>query len=127
MKHGARPWIWPDYMLWNEPEQFFGKMPKTVIQSNWYYGEEFDKNRKHVKAYLELEENKFDQIPTASFHNNNFKSIGNTVEFCSKHIDDSRLLGFLQTFWKPTIEEYRELILGGIALMGEAKRSYYNR
>ena len=125
LKNGARPWIWPDYMLWNEPEQFFSKMPGSVIMSNWYYGETFDINQKHVKAYIDLEKAKFDQIPTGSFHNNNTKSIGNTVKFCSEHIDDSRLLGFLQTFWKPTIEEYRELILGGIELIGEARRNYY--
>ena len=111
-------------MLWNEPEQFFSKMPGSVVISNWYYGETFDINQKHVKAYIDLEKAKFDQIPTGSFHNNNTKSIGNTVKFCSEHIDDSRLLGFLQTFWKPTIEEYRELILGGIELIGEARRNY---
>lgn len=128
-KLGGRPWIWSDY-LWHHPELFLENMPKSVIQGNWYYGEEFKltplngSDNSAVKAYLELEANHYDQIPTASYHAENEKSILNTVQFCKSHIDNSRLLGFLQTFWKPTIEEYRERILKGIALAGEAKRSY---
>lgn len=124
-KNDSRAWIWPDYMLWNEPKQFFDRMPKSVVQSNWYYGETLDKNQKYVKAYLELEEHGYTQIPTGSFHDNNTKSIKSTVEFGYANLTDSLLLGFLQTFWKPTIEEYRDLILRGIELIGEAKRHYY--
>jgi hypothetical protein len=120
-KQNSRAWIWPDYMLWNFPDQFFEKMPKTVIQSNWYYGESFDANDKYVKAYLDLESHGYDQIPTGSYHAENERSFMNTVQFCEKNIDDKRLLGFLQTFWKPTIEEFRERILKGVELAGEAK------
>jgi hypothetical protein len=120
-KHNSRAWIWPDYMLWNKPEQFFKKMPKSVVQSNWYYGEEFVKTDKYVKAYLDLESYGYDQIPTGSYHAENGKSILNTVQFCENEINDTRLLGFLQTFWKPTLEEYRERILKGVELAGNAK------
>ena len=125
---GARAWIWPDYMLWNKPEQFFERMPKSVVQSNWYYGEDFDliredgKSNLPVKSYLDLNAHGYDQIPTGSFHADNDKSMGNTVRFCKKHIDDRYLLGFLQTCWKPTIEEYREQILKGIELAGDARK-----
>ena len=128
-KAGSRPWIWSDY-VWHRPEVFYKKMPKSVVQSNWYYGESFnlnqlDKNRQtYVRAYIELNAHGYDQIPTGSNDQNNPKSIGNTVEFAGKNIDDSRLLGFLQTFWKPTIEEYRNLIVEGIELTCEAKKLY---
>jgi hypothetical protein len=127
---GSRAWIWPDYMLWNNPEQFFKNMPKSVVQSNWYYGEDFDlvqtdgNRNKYIKSYLDLKTHGYDQIPTGSFHAENEKSIGNTVQFCRKHIQDEHLLGFLQSFWKPTIEEYRERILKGIELAGDAKKWY---
>jgi hypothetical protein len=124
-QNGSRAWIWPDYMLWNEPEQFFKKMPKSVLQSNWYYDEKFDFNSKYVQAYLDLEKNGYDQIPTGSYHNYNTGSIGSTVTFGKEHIDDSRLLGFLQSFWRPTIEENRDRIIGGIELLGKAKQSFY--
>jgi hypothetical protein len=127
---GSRAWIWPDYMLWNNPEQFFQKMPKSVVQGNWYYGEDFDliqpdgNTNKYVKSYLDLNAQGYDQIPTGSYHAENDKSIGNTVRFGKKHFEDKHLLGFLQTFWKPTIEEYRERILRGIELAGNAKEWY---
>ena len=128
-KRGARPWTWSDY-VWHHPDEYFKKMPKSVIQSNWYYGQDFGSDhmsagaKTAVKAYAELDQQGYDQIPTGSNHMHNPKSIGNTVKFCKEHIDDSRLLGFLQTFWKPTIETYRKLILEGIELTGEAKKLF---
>lgn len=124
-KHGSRAWIWSDY-LWHNPELFFKKMPKSVIQSNWYYGEEFDINNPSVKAYLDLEKYGYEQIPTGSFHSGNEKSILNTVKFCTENIVDPRLLGFMQTFWSPTIELYRNPILDAIELAGKAKKWYEN-
>ena len=129
MKKGVRPWVWSDY-LWHHPEKFFKMMPKSVVQSNWYYGENFDleqpdeKRRKYIKAYMELDAHGYDQIPTGSNDQNNPKSIGNTVEFCSKHINDERLLGFLQTLWMPTIEKFRVPILQAIDLIGAARRNF---
>jgi len=131
MKKNVRPWVWSDYM-WHYPEQFFKMMPKSVIQSNWYYGEDLDPKHTYVKAYLDLEAEGYDQIPTGSFHavpGKNFqalnpKNIGNTVEFCSKHISDSRLMGFMQTFWMPTTVRFEPTILKAIDLTGEAKRSF---
>jgi len=123
-KQNCRAWIWSDYMLWGHTEQFFIKMPKTVVQSNWYYNDNFDKASKYVNAYLDLESHGYDQIPTGSYHSDNEKNILGTVQFAEKNIDNSRLLGFLQTFWKPTLEEYRERILKGIELAGDAKKWY---
>ena len=40
-KHDARPWVWSDY-VWLHPGEFFREMPKSVLQSNWYYAEAFD-------------------------------------------------------------------------------------
>jgi len=122
-KNGSRPWIWSDYM-WHHPDLFFKNMPKSVLQSNWYYGEKFDEKDTYVKAYLDLESHGYDQIPTGSYHAENEKSILNTVKFCEKNINNTRLKGFLQSFWKPTIEENRERILKGIELAGNAKEWY---
>lgn len=121
LKNGSRPWVWSDY-YWHNPEFFLKYMPKSVIQSNWYYDERFEEKIKEVKTYLDIERYGYDQIPTGSYHDNNAKSILGTVQFCEKKIEDSRLLGFLQTFWKPITEEYRERILKGIELTGEAKK-----
>lgn len=131
MSRNVRPWVWSDY-VWHHPDQFFKMMPKSVIQSNWYYGEDFDTNKTFVRAYIDLEKEGYDQIPTGSFHPNvgrnfeaiNEKSIGNTVKFCSEHIQDQRLMGFMQTFWMPTIERFSSTILRAVDLLGEAKNSF---
>ena len=129
---GVRPWVWSDYQ-WNNPDLFYKKMPKSVVQSNWYYSPKFnletvtDGQRKQINAYSDLNREGYDQIPTASFHTNDRpKSIGNTVKYCSEHIDDNHLMGFMQTFWMPTVEQNRERILKGIDLIGEARTNYIN-
>ena len=64
-KGGARAWIWSDY-VWHHPELFYRKMPKSVVQSNWYYDAKFDPQNARAKAFRELDEHGYDQIPTGS-------------------------------------------------------------
>ncbi|HEY4209179.1 MAG TPA: hypothetical protein VGM31_20280 [Puia sp.] len=123
-KTGSRAWIWAD-VLWHKQDEFFKKMPKSVLQSNWYYDESFDEKLTPVKAYLDLEANGYDQVPTGGFYKRDGsgeKSILNTVKFGAARIGKPRLYGFLQTFWAPTTEDNRGSILKAIALAGEAKR-----
>ncbi len=106
-KNGIRPWIWSDY-AWHKPEIFFRKMPKSVLQSNWYYDSAFDlntlaePNRTYVKLYNDLEAHGYDQVPTGSNHSvpDNFES---TVDYCKKVVDPSRLFGFMTAPWRPTL------------------------
>lgn len=122
-KHGSRAWIWSDYM-WKHSEDFFKNMPRSIIQSNWYYSENMDEKLTPVKAYLDLESHNYDQVPTGGFYRKNDadeRNMMNTVQFCEKNISDARLLGFLQTFWAPTTEDNRRNILKAINLIGEAK------
>ncbi len=125
--HRAKAWLWPDYMLWHHPDQFFSRMPKTVMQSNWYYDEEFNPEWDMVRQYIDLEKHGYDQILTGSYHYENPKSIGNTVAFAEQYIGKQHLKGFLQTWWKPTVEENRERILRAVSLIGEARKAYNDR
>lgn len=125
--HRAKAWLWPDYMLWHHPDQFFSWMPKTVMQSNWYYDEEFNPEWDMVRQYIDLEKHGYDQILTGSYHYENPKSIGNTVAFAEQYIGKQHLKGFLQTWWKPTVEENRERILKAVSLIGEARKAYNDR
>jgi hypothetical protein len=121
-RKGVRPWIWSDY-LWHHPNEFFEKMPKSVLQSNWYYGETFDPQQDYVKAYLDLERHGYDQVPTGS----NWSCDGNfggTVEFATKYIARQRLAGFLQTVWRPTLEEYRRKHLDAIDQLARARKAF---
>jgi len=105
-KGGARPWIWSDY-VWEHPNVFLKKMPKTVLQSNWFYGQEFDIEKKGVKAYHILDKHGYDQIPTGSNWTNPV-NFGRTVEYCRKHIKPELLKGFLHSAWLPMLEKNRQ-------------------
>lgn len=117
---GTRPWIWSDY-VWRHPETFFERMPKSVLQSNWYYGTEFNEKINYVKAYLDLEEHGYDQVPTGSNWSvpENFEK---TVLYCKEHIAPNRLLGFLQTVWKPTLEACRQHHIQALELVRQAMK-----
>lgn len=106
-KNGVRPWVWSDY-AWHKPDVFFRKMPKSVLQSNWYYGASFDMKtlkeptKTYVKLYDDLEKYGYEQVPTGSNHSvpENFEG---TVGYCKKVIDPSRLMGFMTAPWRPTL------------------------
>jgi hypothetical protein len=126
-KAGVRAWVWSDY-VWNHPEEFFARMPKSVVQSNWYYDERFENienelQRRYVEAYLKLEAHGYDQIPTGSNwtwpHN-----MEHTVEYLRDQIAPERLLGFMTAPWHPTLEEYRQHHTDAIEQLGrQVKRS----
>ena len=86
-----------------------------------------------MKAYIDLNAEGYDQIPTGSNDagahgpTNNNKSISNTVDFCTRHINDKHLMGFLQSMWMPTIEKFRPNIMQTIELAGEARRNFESK
>ena len=110
---GMRPWIWSDY-VWNHPDLFFSRMPKSVLQSNWYYGPCFDfdelkargweKYITWVKAYEDLDKAGFDQVPTGSNWgcDTNF---ADTVSYCRKVCSPDRLKGFMMAPWFFTLPD----------------------
>jgi hypothetical protein len=125
----VRSWVWSDYG-WTHPDLFFKKMPKTVLQSNWWYrGTIFDLDqlkdldKRDVKFYYDLEEHGYDQVPTGSNHYipENMEA---TVEGCKKFIDPSRLLGFMQSPWRPTLPACYRHHQEAIEQLGRAIKNY---
>ncbi len=119
---GVRPWIWSDF-YWNHPEEFLKRMPKSVLQSNWYYGASFDPSKeKYVQAYLDLDKAGYDQVPTGSNWSTdvNFKG---TVEFCKKNLSSGHLKGFLMAPWFFTLPEWQDKNLQAIAQVEETIRA----
>jgi hypothetical protein len=132
---GPRPWVWSDY-AWHNPEPFYERMPKSIIQSNWYYGDNFsapEAGRPHLLeggetgggdqslAYLDLDDHGYDQVPTASNYTSP-TNFANTVEFCMRRIEKERLLGFLQTPWRRTIAEFRDIHVTAIDQVAATRR-----
>ncbi len=127
-KNGVRPWIWSDY-AWHHPKTFFRKMPKSVLQSNWYYGSGFDlenlkePSKTYVKLYNDLEAHGFDQIPTGSNHSN-ADNMEKTVDYCKNVVDPSRLYGFMTAPWRPTLAPCLDRHKEAIGQVGRARKSF---
>ena len=101
-KLGCRPWIWSDY-CWHHPEEFLQRMPKSVLQSNWYYGSQFqaetdERQKTRVETFAKLEKAGFDQLPCGSncYTDGN---LGRLVPFCDGIIAPERLKGYMTAPW----------------------------
>lgn len=116
-KAGARAWVWSDF-CWAHPEEYYRRMPRSVLQSNWWYHEVLDPEDRAVQAYVELEREGYDQVPTGSNWTSP-RNFGRTVEFAAQNIAPERLKGFLQTVWRPTLQACRETHLAAIRQAGE--------
>jgi hypothetical protein len=121
-KAGMRPWIWSD-CYWRHPDAFLKRMPKSVLQSNWYYGAKFnpaemgDRGR-HVEAYEWLDKAGFDQVPTGSNFSCDVNFAG-TVKFCDEKCDAGRLKGYMMAPWTRTFAIHEEKSMQAIAQMAE--------
>jgi hypothetical protein len=118
-KGGARAWMWSDYS-WNHPEEFYKRMPKSILQSNWYYDLKFDPKDKMVRPFRELDEHGYDQFPTGSnyyTHHSNFVAL---AEYARRTVAPEHLVGLLQTPWHPTTEKYRAQHLDAIDQVAKA-------
>jgi hypothetical protein len=125
--NSSRPWIWSDY-AWNHENEFFKKMPKSILQSNWYYGKTFETKqldetgRNMLNLYDKLNQHGYDQIPTGSNHSNK-SNFGKTVDYANQNIDSNNLLGFLMAPWRPTLASCGEKHFEAINLLKTAKNS----
>jgi len=118
-KAGSRAWVWSD-VVWHHHDEFLERMPTSVVQSNWYYWLNFHKVRDHrVKAYFELEERGYDQVPTGSIWHSP-DNFGRLASYCLARLSPERCLGFLQTPWKPTLPEFEDSHLLAIATVEAA-------
>ena len=108
-KHGARHWMWADYM-WERgnEELYLSRMSKSILQSNWFYQTFTEYPETHpkrydfrIKSYELLNERGFDQVPTSSSYQCQVNSY-QTVAFCKEKLDPALLKGFLTAAWSRT-------------------------
>jgi hypothetical protein len=127
-KQNVRPWIWSDY-AWHNPDVFFRKMPKSVLQSNWYYDGfsqndfETENSKTYLGLYEKLEAHGYDQIPTGSNHSDD-ANMEATADYCKKVIDSSRLYGFMTAPWRPTLMPCLDKHQEAIRQIGRAIKKY---
>lgn len=125
-KRGARAWIWSDF-IWHHEAEFLARMPKSILQSNWYYEESLEPDSEpcqtYVNGYNILEANGYDQAPAGSNHSTP-RNFGNTVRWAKDHIAPERLKGFFQTIWRPTTEGFRQRHIEAIEQIGAARKEF---
>ena len=120
-RQGVRPWIWSDYH-WSHPDAFVARMPRNVLQSNWFYGPTLDESpaaasATSVATYRALDQAGFDQVPTGSNWSNDV-NFGNTVDYCRRALAPERLKGFLMAPWYFTLPPFEEKLAAAIDQVG---------
>ena len=121
-KNGSRAWIFSDY-VWHHPEVFYKKMPRSVIQSNFYYQNKF-KPDDLSRYFDELDKYGYDQIPVGSIYNPVPDNFGPLVDYCKGVIDPGRLYGFLMAPWKPTLTPCYDIHMEAINQVASAVRGF---
>jgi hypothetical protein len=124
-KAGCRPWMWSDY-AWHHKEECSKYMPKSVLQSNWYYDKSFDSAMMGDKAfrittYEWLDKEGFEQVPTGSNlrHATNFPD---TVRFCDSHCNAGRIRGYMMATWARTFASHESKALDAARILGEVRK-----
>jgi hypothetical protein len=109
-KHGARPWIWSDY-IWRNEEIFLKNMSKSILQSNWFYPQfqdwsntKLSHRNKCIETYEILDKHGFDQIPTCSTWNH-IANPYQTVAHGKTVLTPELLKGFMTASWLRTTDE----------------------
>jgi hypothetical protein len=132
---GSRPWVWSD-AAWHNPEEYYARMPKSIVQSNWYYNSVFTGDEtgrpKQVShdddtaymTYLDLDERGYDQIPTAALFPPLWDNLDETVAFAAERLDRQRVLGFLDTVWVPPTAGTRQLHLDMLDRVAAARAAF---
>ena len=109
-KYGATPWVWSDF-YWRNGDSFIKNMPKSAIQSNWFYQRfrkypEGDISNKRISTYEELDALGFKQIPCAStcrgYDGGELNSV-QTILHARERLNEDNVLGFMMAPWRNTV------------------------
>ena len=121
-KNGAKACIWSDYAR-HRPQEFIEKCPKSVIQSPWYYFNQFEgalteENQIRVAPFTILGDAGYEIIAGGSseYFNENISLLHN---YCKKYLSKDKYKGIIQTTWVATTEEWRETLFNAADLMKE--------
>jgi hypothetical protein len=140
-RNGARAMLWSDSICAGR-EEFFKRMPKSVMQIPWYYGKnfsdemlkwktEFEKKldwsiqRNLAASILELANAGYDIMPCTSNWSCD-EAADAMLSFCKKRVDPARIKGLFTAPWLKPVAAEDEKFRKGIKLFADAKRKYYS-
>ena len=121
---GSRAWVWTDYPAWRPRERFVEQMPKSVLQSAWWYAEMVDlvtcpDPRMFIKAglFADLEKMGYDQVPCGGNYCSD-RNMAEIVRCGDAVVKGGRLKGYLTTTWKATIPKNRKALFDAVDQLG---------
>lgn len=127
---GARAMMWTDYAR-HRPDEFIRRIPRSVVMCNWYYGDRFaddystleEEDMIRVRPFHLFAEQGFDQLATGSseYH---YHSTALLADHIARNVDNTHVLGFMQTTWCDTTAEREEELIRSAKSLGDAKRAY---
>lgn len=126
---GARPWVWSDD-YWHHPDTFLKYMPKSVLQSNWYYeayrGKDKDGKciQRMMQAYIDLDRYGYDQVPTGSTWSHE-RNLYDTMKFSKEELDPQKLKGIMAAPWKKCMGDDWYVMMQEAIRFGKAKKEIF--
>lgn len=111
-KVGTRPWVWADacWTYFGKQEEYLTKMPKSVLQSNWWY-KPLERNKDgqiedfRYQGYFALDRAGFDQVPTVSTIWGCVNNAQQTMELARQELNPALIKGFMTAPWRFTFPE----------------------
>ena len=145
-RHGSRAVMWSDKIC-NGRETFLARMPKDVLLSPWYYGNDFnertlawdasyekkidtwDVQRNLAASFVVLNDAGYDLLPCTSNWSRNDAAEA-LVSFCRTRLDQTRLKGIYTAPWRITIPDGKDKkniskTIEGIDLFADAMDRHY--
>lgn len=118
---GAAAWVWSDVIWGCDLSTFAANMPRSVVQSNWYYAPDFpaDDPPSSLRAFDWLHQLGYRQIPTGSTWTSE-ANYPRLVQYCSHRMAGPDLLGFLMADWRPTTAAWSQAHIGAIEVARSA-------
>lgn len=126
-KLGMRAWTWGDRFS-TTPDEFCKNMPKSVVQSYWYYDDKFgpfpadykDYQKKRLEGFVALAKAGYDTIHSGSTCKYDVGNMRSLARWCFDHVPEERMLGLVTVPWQTTQPEHRAKNLGAVEDMGQA-------
>lgn len=139
-KAGARAVLWSDKIC-SGKDEFLKRMPKSVLQMPWFYGNDFSKEHLTWRPQFEKSQagdiqcnlaaaldviaaNGYDVMPCTS----NWlldDAADAMLAYCKEHLDPSHVKGYITAPWRKPVPEDDQKMMEGVRLFAKAKRKYF--
>lgn len=128
-RHGSRAWCWSNCIRTFDAETYAKKMPKSVVQSPWWYTGSMDPNSKDswnkpAKALYALARLGYDTVPCSSNCYSEPHAMKRVVELCDKIYKQEHLLGYQMAPWLEMNKVFAKRWAGAAADLKEAIASH---